>query len=130
MAAALRTEKFYDAMGSLNFLAAAIGTLTYGKFYHARQIVVTLFVCIWALRLGGMLLYRVIKTGGDSRFDDARTNPPKFFVFWTLQAVWVFITLSPVAVLNGTAHNSGEHRRAGNSMHIYTLCCHATQATA
>ena len=95
-------------MGSLNFIAAAIGTLTYGKFYYARQVVVTVFVCVWAVRLGGMLVYRVIKTGGDSRFEDAKKSPPKFFVYWSLQAVWVFLTLSPVAVLNGTAHNSGE----------------------
>ena len=47
---------------------------------------------------------------GDSRFDDARDKLPKFFVFWTLQAVWVFITLSPVAVLNGTEHDEGATR--------------------
>ena len=32
----------------------------------------------------------------------------KFFIYWTLQAVWVYVTLLPVIVLNGTERNKGE----------------------
>lgn len=82
VAAALRTDKFYDALGSSNFIAAALATFFYGHYYHARQIVVTVFVCCWALRLGSFLFYRVLKSGGDSRFKDIKDKPrmcPFFF---------------------------------------------------
>ncbi|KAK9801995.1 hypothetical protein WJX73_007868 [Symbiochloris irregularis] len=107
IAASLRTDKFYDLLGSTNFIAAAIATLTYAHYYHARQIVVTVFVCCWALRLGSLLFYRVLKTGGDSRFKDIKDKPHKFFVAWFLQACWVFIVLLPVVILNGTQRNRG-----------------------
>lgn len=32
-------------------------------------------------------------------------NAVKFWVFWTLQAVWVWVTLLPVMILNGSANN-------------------------
>jgi steroid 5-alpha reductase family enzyme len=80
ISASLRTEKLYDALGSSAFAACAIGTLTYAKYYHARQIVTSILVLIWAARLGGFLLFRVLKTGTDSRFDEVKDKPcgPRF----------------------------------------------------
>ncbi|CAL5223231.1 g5710 [Coccomyxa viridis] len=105
ISASLQTDKLYDGLGSTTFAALAIGTLTYAKFYYARQILATVLVVVWAARLGGFLVFRVIKTGKDSRFDEAKKQPLKFWVFWTLQAVWVWVTLLPVMILNGCAHN-------------------------
>ena len=31
----------------------------------------------------------------------------KFFIYWTLQAVWIYVTLLPDTVLNGTERNKG-----------------------
>jgi len=52
-------------------------------------------VVAWAVRLGGFLVVRVWKTGHDSRFDEAKHQPFKFWVYWTMQvrldgciAVW------------------------------------------
>lgn len=75
ISAPLQTDKLYDGLGSTTFAALAIGTLTYGKYYHARQIVATVLVIVWAARLGGFLVFRVIKTGRDSRFDEAKKQP-------------------------------------------------------
>ena len=75
LAVTLQTEKFYDAFGSLGFTTVTLATLTYTHFYYARQCVVSVFVCLWAIRLGSFLLYRVLKTGKDSRFDEVKTQP-------------------------------------------------------
>lgn len=41
----------------------------------------------WACRLGTFLFMRVLKDGQDKRFNEARDNPSKFFVFWSLQVI-------------------------------------------
>ena len=78
ISAPLQTDKLYDALGSTTFIALAIGTLTYAKYYYARQILATVLVIIWAARLGGFLLFRVLKTGRDSRFDEAKQQPCEY----------------------------------------------------
>ncbi|KAI8496274.1 hypothetical protein Bbelb_261150 [Branchiostoma belcheri] len=69
-----------------------------GSYLFLR--VQTTLVLIWALRLGSYLFLRVLRDGKDVRFDEAKRNPVHFLVFWTLQAVWVFITLLPTLILN------------------------------
>ena len=54
----------------------------------------------WAARLGLFLLIRVIRTGGDRRFEKALQNPLLFFQFWFLQGLWVFVTLLPTLMMN------------------------------
>ena len=43
---------------------------------------------------------RVLKDGSDRRFDKARDSPGTFLVFWSLQGVWVWVTLLPTLLLN------------------------------
>jgi len=42
---------------------------------------------------------RIWKDGHDKRFDGVKTDPVMFWVYWTLQGVWVFVTTLPVSVL-------------------------------
>jgi steroid 5-alpha reductase family enzyme len=74
-ACALKSEKFYDALGSVSFLALALGSLACAAGQFPRQIVMTSLVCAWTLRLGSFLVLRVLRTGGDSRFDELKTKP-------------------------------------------------------
>ena len=74
-ASALKSEKFYDALGSVAYLSVALGSLAYSGDYFARQVLVTTLVCVWTLRLGSFLVMRVIRTGGDSRFDEMKHHP-------------------------------------------------------
>ncbi|KAK7493212.1 hypothetical protein BaRGS_00015549 [Batillaria attramentaria] len=100
LAAALKTEKFYDLAGSGTFFALAYQSLRWGGTYHTRQKVQTGMVMTWAARLGLYLFSRVLQDGRDRRFNNVRDRPGVFFIYWTLQAVWVFSTLLPTLMLN------------------------------
>lgn len=103
-AAYLQTEKFYDLVGSGTFLLVA--RLSYARSAGTlRQKVVSLLIMVWACRLGTFLFHRVMKVGEDKRFDSAKHDPAKFFTFWTIQGLWVFITLIPAIALNTCTRN-------------------------
>ena len=68
--------------------------------YNGRQILLTVLVTLWGLRLSGYLLTRILVVGVDKRFDGIRENPVKFLVFWIIQMVWVYILGLPVVFVN------------------------------
>jgi steroid 5-alpha reductase family enzyme len=57
----------------------------------------------WAARLAGFLLFRVIRTGKDDRFDDKRDRFFRFLAFWIFQMIWVWTVSMPVVLLNSPA---------------------------
>ncbi|XP_056130382.1 uncharacterized protein si:ch211-210c8.6 [Lampris incognitus] len=100
VAAAFRTERFYDLTGSGTFILLAHLSRLWGGAGHVRQNVQTWLVTAWALRLGTFLFMRILKDGHDRRFNNVRDSPGTFFVYWSIQAVWVFMTLLPTLMLN------------------------------
>eukprot|EP00927_Polykrikos_kofoidii_P007383 TRINITY_DN13027_c0_g1_i1.p1 TRINITY_DN13027_c0_g1~~TRINITY_DN13027_c0_g1_i1.p1 ORF type:complete len:283 (+),score=28.76 TRINITY_DN13027_c0_g1_i1:125-973(+) len=100
LAAALKTEVFYDVSASLTYILCVLLTWRRGS-RDLRQRVNSGLVVVWAARLGSFLLWRVLHTKHDARFDGVRTNPKRFFIFWAIQALWIFVTALPVYVLNG-----------------------------
>ena len=54
-------------------------------------------------------------------FNEHLCDAVKFWVFWTLQAVWVWVTLLPVMILNGCANNPSKYPRASPSPHASPL---------
>jgi steroid 5-alpha reductase family enzyme len=100
IAFSLKFDKITDFAGGTNFILLSVLTLAFSGRHHVRQIVVFLFVIIWAARLSGFLLFRILKTGKDDRFDDKRDKFFPFFGFFFFQMVWVWIVSLPVTILN------------------------------
>lgn len=100
VAATFKTEKFYDLAGSSTFFLLALQTLRWNNTYFTRQKVHTGMVMTWAVRLGSFLFTRILKEGHDRRFNKVRDNPRVFWVYWTIQGVWVLLTLLPVLIVN------------------------------
>ncbi len=96
----LTNEQLLDFAGGTNFVVLGIITLAFNGQHNARQIVASLFIMIWGLRLSGFLLFRILKTGKDDRFDDKRDDFFKFLAFWVFQMVWVWVVSLPVTILN------------------------------
>ncbi|KAI4276528.1 MAG: hypothetical protein LQ337_002410 [Flavoplaca oasis] len=100
IAFSLKFDKLTDFAGGTNFVVLAILTLAFSGHNHARQIVCSLFIMLWGARLSGFLLFRIIKTGKDDRFDDKRDKFWSFLGFWVFQMIWVWIVSLPVTILN------------------------------
>ncbi|KAI5366617.1 hypothetical protein Slin15195_G081350 [Septoria linicola] len=93
-------DKLTDFMGGSNFVLLGIITLALSGTTNARQIVTSMMLMLWAARLSGFLLFRILKTGKDDRFDDKRDNFFKFLGFWVFQMFWVWTVSMPVTILN------------------------------
>ena len=78
----------------------SIITLAFSGQHTARQILASLFLILWAVRLSGFLLFRILKTGTDTRFDDKRDKFFPFLGFWVFQMFWVWLVSLPVTILN------------------------------
>ncbi|KAK0657239.1 hypothetical protein B0T16DRAFT_452722 [Cercophora newfieldiana] len=103
IAFALKFDKLTDFAGGTNFALLSILTLSLSASHQppsARQLVASLFLIAWALRLSGFLLFRVLKTGKDDRFDDKREHFFRFLGFWIFQMIWVWTCSLPVVILN------------------------------
>jgi steroid 5-alpha reductase family enzyme len=89
-----QTERWYDLTGSLTYLTVAVGTLLLVSRFDARSLLLVVLVVIWAGRLGSFLYRRIKETGADTRFDDIKPSFLRFLMAWTLQGLWVFLTLA------------------------------------
>ena len=104
-----KTERFYDITGGLTFLAVVGFSLWAGAQSEApslRELIVSLLVVIWSLRLSSFLYFRIHRTGKDGRFDRLKTSPIRFLVPWTIQGLWVFLTMIVVIVINSQADSA------------------------
>ncbi len=94
-----------DLAGGLNFTILAVLTLALSGSgsnadLHPRQLVVSLLMVVWSVRLAGFLFFRILKTGKDERFNEMRGSFAKFLGFWVFQMLWVWIVSLPVTLSN------------------------------
>jgi len=90
---AKQTERFYDLTGSLTYIGVTLFALIAAGSTDLRSLVLAALVLVWAGRLGSFLFRRIHRQGSDARFDKIKQSPSRFFVAWTLQGLWVFLTL-------------------------------------
>jgi steroid 5-alpha reductase family enzyme len=88
-----QTEHFYDLVGSLTYVTVTGFAILSSPPHDQRSILLGVLICAWALRLGTFLFRRIQRAGSDERFDEIKTSASRFLVAWTLQGLWVFLTL-------------------------------------
>ncbi|MGB9358746.1 MAG: DUF1295 domain-containing protein [Acidimicrobiia bacterium] len=89
-----KTEHYFDLTGSATYLAVTVVALLLSADLDARAVIAAAMVAIWALRLGSFLFRRVRRDGRDGRFDEIKVDPLRFFMTWTLQGLWVLLTVA------------------------------------
>jgi len=87
-----QTEHYYDLTGALTYASVILLAAGFSS-PDARGWVITTLVLIWCGRLGSFLFLRVKRSGKDERFDAIKPYWGSFFMAWTLQGLWVFMTL-------------------------------------
>lgn len=119
-----QTDMLFDLSGALTFIAAfwytrARGPRTLGGggtsgetssssanpepvfSLASAPALLTVLATAWAARLGGFLFWRVLRTGGDSRFERFRGRGfARFAAPWALQVAWVAVVGLPVYAAN------------------------------
>tara|TARA_B100001113_G_scaffold168495_1_gene137855 strand:+ start:88 stop:966 length:879 start_codon:yes stop_codon:yes gene_type:complete len=88
----LKTEKYYDLVGSLTYITTA--SLAYFSVETKTMMdsIIYFYVMVWALRLGIYLFRRVRNDGKDVRFEKAKRHFFWFLQYWVGQALWVSLT--------------------------------------
>lgn len=104
---AAQTEQYYDLTGSITYISVVVVAIVLSDDLDARAVVVAAMVLVWALRLGTFLFRRVRRDGRDGRFDSIKVDPLRFFMTWTLQGLWVLLTVAcALAIITGAERES------------------------
>jgi steroid 5-alpha reductase family enzyme len=90
----MQSERFFDLTGSITYISVTIIAVLAGPLVDGRSILLLALVMIWAARLGTFLFRRIHKAGKDARFDEIKPSFIRFLNAWTLQGLWVTLTLS------------------------------------
>lgn len=88
------TEKYFDLTGSLTYLSVTVLALILSPDVDLRAWLAAGMVVIWAGRLGSFLFRRISKDGKDGRFDKMKFDFWQFLMTWTIQGLWVSLTLA------------------------------------
>lgn len=128
MSVAFRTHILTDLVGVGSFVLTTLrltalqknGQLTNIPWWDNRLLLVNALVGVWGVRLASYLFHRInfIKEDkrlevfypapGEGFFDKTKSNfPIKLGSFWSIQALWGFITMLPVTLLNSATLTVG-----------------------
>ena len=104
----LQTEKFFDISGSITYISV-VSYCFFNNYdlenLNIGNVILSIIIIVWALRLGSFLFIRIKKAGEDIRFREIKKSPTRFFMTWTLQGMWVSMCL--LCVLTALSSYSG-----------------------
>jgi steroid 5-alpha reductase family enzyme len=89
-----QTEAFFDLTGSITYLTVVWVSVLLRPVVDARSFLLVALISVWALRLGTFLFRRIRAAGSDPRFDEIKLSLPRFLTVWTIQGLWVSLTLA------------------------------------
>jgi steroid 5-alpha reductase family enzyme len=89
-----QTEQFFDLTGSITYVSVIAVSLALTAELDSRSLLLGAMVLVWAARLGSFLFARIRRDGSDGRFDALKPSLPRFLMTWTLQGLWVLLTVA------------------------------------
>ena len=89
----LQSEKFFDLTGGITYVSVTSMAVLMSPYVDGRSLLLLLLISIWAARLSLFLARRVHRAGKDARFDQLKPSFLRFLNTWTLQGLWVTLTL-------------------------------------
>jgi steroid 5-alpha reductase family enzyme len=89
-----RTQAFYDLIGSLTNITVILSAVLLTPVVDGRAWLMTVLIILWAGRLGYFLVSRVRRDGEDRRFQEITRSFLRFLLAWTMQGLWVTLTLA------------------------------------
>lgn len=92
----LQTDQYTDITYAFSFLVVAGYFFFSGGDYSTSKCFLFIMVAIWALRLGIYLKSRVVNMGEDERFTNIRPHFGRFFGFFTIQGIGIFLISLPL----------------------------------
>ena len=90
----LQSERFYDLTGSLTYITVTTLAVLLAPEVDGLSLLLLALVVIWAARLGAYLVRRIRRAGKDDRFEAIKPSFVRFLNAWTLQGLWVSLTLA------------------------------------
>ncbi len=103
----LQSERFFDLTGGLTYITVAVVAVLFADAPDARSYLLLAMVVIWAARLASYLFLRIRRAGADTRFDAIKPSFPRFLNTWTLQGLWVTLTLAAALAAITTTERVG-----------------------
>ena len=94
----LQTEKFFDLTGSLTYVSVITLAVFLSAGADGRAILLWALVVIWAIRLGAFLFGRIKRSCKDDRIDEIKPSVIRFLNIWTIQGLWVTLTMAAALV--------------------------------
>ena len=116
-----QTEKYFDLTGSITFIAVTTIAVLASPVVDGRSLLLWVLVVAWAGRLGSFLFRRIMKAGKDARFDDLKPSFVRFLLTWTLQGLWVTVTLAAAlaAITTTTRRSLGAFALLGLGLWVF-----------